>query len=393
MNSKFYGFKKKSEGEIKNIWRESIFVYDTNVLLNLYRYSQKTQKTFLELLQKLKKRSWIPYYVSDEFFKNRLIVIREQEKLYEKIEKSVNFNKVKADLSCYKDRHFSIDIDGIMSLIDEAQNKLTEKLNESRKKDADYINSDIVLEQLFDIFEDRVSKPLSDKDLEEKYKLGRNRYDKKLPPGYMDEKKKVGNEKYNDYIIWDMVMEYSKEKGKPIIFITDDRKEDWWQIYKGETIGPRFELINEFYLKTGNECLMYKPNMFLEYAIQELNFEGEELNNAVKEIENMKPINNIERENTLLTSALDTLEEGYHINMYDIKTSIENIEGFEFTTIDLVKELDDGTYFVGMSINKAVGRVLSEAQESLHIKPIGRVSTIDDNGDQTTTLKWIKLID
>ncbi|MFR1372423.1 MAG: hypothetical protein ACLSA0_20220 [Eisenbergiella massiliensis] len=41
------------------------------------------------------------------------------------------------------------------------------------------------------------------------------------------------------------------------------KKEDWWNIVKGKTIGPRVELRKEFMKETGQEFHMYSMNSFI----------------------------------------------------------------------------------------------------------------------------------
>ncbi|PRS43897.1 hypothetical protein C6Y01_08315 [Bacillus sp. NMCC46] len=48
----------------KEIWKDSIIVLDTNVLLNLYRYTQETSEQILNLLQKYKENLWMPHQVA-----------------------------------------------------------------------------------------------------------------------------------------------------------------------------------------------------------------------------------------------------------------------------------------------------------------------------------------
>ena len=54
------------------------------------------------------------------------------------------------------------------------------------------------------------------------------------------------------------------------MFVTDDRKEDWWLKIKGETIRPREELIKEFYDETGYRILIYQADIFLKFAKEKL---------------------------------------------------------------------------------------------------------------------------
>ena len=71
-----------TEEEKKYLWDSAIFVFDTNVLLNLYRYSSKTRDIFLQALDEFKDRVWIPRQVAEEFMEDRREVISDCSKVY-----------------------------------------------------------------------------------------------------------------------------------------------------------------------------------------------------------------------------------------------------------------------------------------------------------------------
>lgn len=71
-----------SPDEKKQLWNGCVFVFDTNVLLNLYRYTANTRDTLLTALDDLKDRVWIPYQVAYEYAKNRFDVICETIEKY-----------------------------------------------------------------------------------------------------------------------------------------------------------------------------------------------------------------------------------------------------------------------------------------------------------------------
>jgi len=60
---------------IEGIFREAIVILDTNVLLNLYRYSKATREKYLEILTQVKERFFLPYQVCQEFYKNKLFAL------------------------------------------------------------------------------------------------------------------------------------------------------------------------------------------------------------------------------------------------------------------------------------------------------------------------------
>ena len=107
---------------------------------------------------------------------------------------------------------------------------------------------------------------------------GEARYANKIPPGYKDIKKKTDSDylpdmcrPYGDLILWKQILQKSIEESKHVIYVTDDRKEDWWYEHKGKTIGPRPELIREFKQAAGMDMVMFSPEKFLEEAKTFLN--------------------------------------------------------------------------------------------------------------------------
>ena len=44
MKDIFKGYYRPSDDEFKKMWEEGIFVFDTNVLLNFYRYKKETKR-------------------------------------------------------------------------------------------------------------------------------------------------------------------------------------------------------------------------------------------------------------------------------------------------------------------------------------------------------------
>lgn len=75
-----------SSEEKNDLWNTATFVFDTNVFLNLYRYSNKTRNQLIESFECLKPRIWMPYQVALEFCKDRYNVIDEVNRRFEIIE-------------------------------------------------------------------------------------------------------------------------------------------------------------------------------------------------------------------------------------------------------------------------------------------------------------------
>lgn len=72
----------KTESQRKEIWNKAILVFDTNVLLNLYKYSNGTRNEFMTIMERAIDRLWLPHQVALEFLLNRREKIKDQELEY-----------------------------------------------------------------------------------------------------------------------------------------------------------------------------------------------------------------------------------------------------------------------------------------------------------------------
>jgi hypothetical protein len=107
----------------------------------------------------------------------------------------------------------------------------------------------------------------SDADLAELHKEAERRRVAKIPPGYLDEKKE-GDRKYGDYVLWSQTLDYAKQRAKPVILVTSERKEDWWESYSGKRVGPRPELLREAVARSGQRVLVFQTERFLEVSAE-----------------------------------------------------------------------------------------------------------------------------
>lgn len=270
MKNLFAEFYRYSEDEIREIWNNCLFVFDTNVLLNLYRYSKDTSDEFLKILDEIHKKGqiWMPYQVGLEFNEHRIQIIFDFDKSYDDIKDIVSseFNDAKKKIkNQYNGNHPSIDLKKIDNEIDECLKKIKSMIDDDKNNHPDRINKDEILEKLTLIFEKNVGSPYSKEKISEIMKKGQDRYSKNIPPGYKDGKKE-GERQYGDLILWFQIIDKAKASKKPIIFVTQDKKEDWWWIQSGKTIGPRYELKHEMREGADVKFHMYSSEQFLEYA-------------------------------------------------------------------------------------------------------------------------------
>ncbi|TRY32522.1 PIN-like domain-containing protein [Aliiglaciecola sp. M165] len=293
MRDKFKGYYKLDGAEFSELWKNSVFVFDTNVLLNLYRYQSSTRDELLKVLERLKGRAWIPNHVGLEYQRNRLSVIAEQHKRYSEVRnivsKSISSMQGELEGLQLKKRHSHIDPDLLVNSISEIKDKFIGQLDDLEQKSINVNSNDHIRERLEQLFEGNVGDAFSSQDLlDALFKEGDKRYGNGIPPGFKDSTKEKDEEdsfsyggliykrKYGDLIVWKQLIEHAKSSNlKDIIFVTDDAKSDWWwKIDSGgpKTIGARPELVEEISREADVERFyIYNTEGFLNYANEQLN--------------------------------------------------------------------------------------------------------------------------
>ena len=106
---------------------------------------------------------------------------------------------------------------------------------------------------------------------------GARRYKAGTPPGFMDADKPGERRRFGDFFIWRQLIERARDTSRPILFITDDRKEDWWRRIAGKNTGPlpslRAEMMDEakqaFYMYTSSQFLKVGAQPFLKRKANE----------------------------------------------------------------------------------------------------------------------------
>lgn len=75
MKNLFPEYYKPTVQEYDKIWNEALIVFDTNTLLDLYRYSEESSSDFISVMKFYKARLWLPYQIAWEFQRNRISTI------------------------------------------------------------------------------------------------------------------------------------------------------------------------------------------------------------------------------------------------------------------------------------------------------------------------------
>mgnify|MGYP004510808915 CR=1 FL=1 len=266
MRNSFKEYYGLSSSELKKLWKEGLIVFDTNVLLSLYRCSQGVRNDFISMINSLSDRIWIPYQVGYEFHEHRL------EEAMRPIEAVMAIKgKLQKFESVFEQEYGNnpyLDNKKIKTAFKAFSSRLDKMIQESLTSCPEFLKEDEFLNVLTESFDGKTGPDYQEKRLAEIYRIGSERYSNKIPPGYKDAKKHEGDRhRFGDLIIWLQIIDQAKANAKDIIFVTDDKKEDWWEMYKDNRIGPRHELIREFREKTINQLIwFYTPDRFLQYA-------------------------------------------------------------------------------------------------------------------------------
>lgn len=258
MKKKFIGYYRPTNEEFETLWKSCHFVFDANVLLNLYGVSQETQKTFLGILESVKDRIWIPYQFAEEFHRNRSNSIMNQVNNYIDVEKALT--KIHSEHFESKKNHPFISKE-----MEKSFKQLQDSLAESREKQENLFKDDDLLSHITKLFDSKVGENYSAQDGKKIIEEAQLRIEKKIPPGYMD-KDKEPPFLYGDYLGWREIINFSKDIQKSVIFITNDSKEDWWHIRNKKILGPRAELVKEFFEQAKNQFYMYSSDSFMSHA-------------------------------------------------------------------------------------------------------------------------------
>ena len=278
MRDAFPGRYRPSKEDFDRLWEEGILVLDANVLLNLYRYSGDTREQMIAVLRGLKDRLWLPHQVAREFLDRRLGVIHNKRRSYEALREYLDNARAEAEQRLEGLHRDPItEAEDVLERVRDSLRELTDRLKEREEdlpKETNSPQNDPVWRVVDELYAGKVGSPYPDEKKKEIFEKGRKRYGARVPPGYKDEDKGrheddrgTGEERaYGDLLVWMQILDEAEKRKEPVVFVTDDRKEDWWWISHGKTIGPRPELVEEMRDRAGVAFHMYRPDRFMAEA-------------------------------------------------------------------------------------------------------------------------------
>lgn len=275
MREMFRAYYQPTPMEMSDLWNEGMVILDTNALLNLFRYSGRTRDDFFKALVAKTDSLWIPHQVGLEFHRRRITIINHQSKAFGDIEAALTKARGQAEnaLNGYK-RHPSLDIGPMRAEFSDSISALIQGLRDAQKHHEEVVlatkTNDDILAEITDLYHGKVGEPFSQDKLDAIYREGVQRYDEQVPPGYKDATKNEPD-RYGDLVLWRQILAHATEEKRAAIFVTDDQKEDWWYTVDSERHGARPELVEEYYVASGERVHFMTTDRFLDFAKSEVN--------------------------------------------------------------------------------------------------------------------------
>lgn len=328
MRSSFHGFYGNSEETIGKVFKceDTVFIFDTNILLTLYRCEEETRDQFFTIWKKVKDQCWFPHHVCLEYQRNRLTAVKGSRDSLSAIPKKINstFNDLKKEIfgdthnktiSRYTNLHG--ELENLFSEIEKLTTAFNKNSIDARNEKIDFFsNHDVIRDQIDELTNGRIGNPpVSQDSINAINGLGKTRYKYNTGPGYEDAKDKknefysYGNinydGEYGDYYVWSQILEHvSQNNIENVVYVTNDAKSDFFFKIDGKVRGPNESLITEIKSKGAKEFILQSIDTFLHHANNYLNAEIDDT--TISELTNASPltktsINNI---NVMLKSKV-----------------------------------------------------------------------------------------
>jgi len=223
---------------------DAVILLDTNALLVPYATGKDSLAAIAKIYETLiaSKRLTIPGQVAREFAVNRT---NKMQELHQHLCKSINQGlQVKhAKYPLFEGLGIYDELMAAESELERALSKYRSAVKELKSEVENWGWGDPVSKLYQKLFDPTtIAEPILN-DLQLTQDIER-RVQNKIPPGYKDASKDDGGA--GDIIIWNTILAVGAARKCNMIFVSADRKPDWWCQSGGEPLYPRFELIDEY---------------------------------------------------------------------------------------------------------------------------------------------------
>lgn len=258
---------------------KALIIFDTNVLLNFYELGPDTRTRLFSALNQIRDSCWLPYHVALEFHRNRLGKVEQALQIHR--DAVVKFRQDVTALTVLLEKQDVLKHDarteGFVKPFKEAAEALAAHADEAGSKLPQRSHDDPVNDALADIFDGRVGPSPTQEEINKYNEEGRRRAEHKHPPGVTDGQK--AGERFldrdvaylgerGDLYIWKQILQHLKQVDQKrfLVFVTDERKADWWAKNGKAVVGPAPELCQELAICCpGWHLRMYSSARFFQH--------------------------------------------------------------------------------------------------------------------------------
>jgi hypothetical protein len=246
-----------------DIAKDAVFALDTNALLAPFGVGRTGQEEITTLYKGLNEhnRLFAPERAIREFLRHRSRAIAE---LLVSLKKEVSsLEKAVTPPACAMleySKEYS-DLLAAGTKLKDARKAYLQSLQSLTQTLKDWRWGDPISVLYSQIFEENSVAKCRTKSEEIAIDLA-HRVLHRIPPGYKDAGKEDGG--VGDVLIWHSLLHLAQDTKTAVVFVTGEEKADWMTRSGGDAPYPRFELVAEFFEKTGQQLVIVDYARFLE---------------------------------------------------------------------------------------------------------------------------------
>lgn len=309
----------------EQFYRNALIVLDTNVLLDLYRYTSPARDQVLDALELVSDRLWLPYQVGLEFVRGRPKVIKDRmddlrhagarvqnhlDSAWKNVaaaasEVSQLLDQYAADEEGQSELRSLINRNTFQDMMKSWKEALLERVATITSTQDIALStlatgSDSVLPRVSRLFGDRLGKQPHPSRVRQLVEDAISyRFPNEIPPGFKDTSKSNATNLQiaGDFLLWEEIIEHAATLAEPrlVLLVSRDTKEDWYQTnVPGQQDRPWPSLIDEMRTRAGAALFIAQPKDFYkgirDYLRADINIRTvEEISRAADEADESEP--------------------------------------------------------------------------------------------------------
>lgn len=244
------------------------FAFDTNVILDVMRLRGNSTEFVVNTFQRLKKenRIFLPSQVLREFLRIRGTILQNAHQRLSKDSDETRHSPIYDYPLFSQNKNFLKLLEADQQLLDLIQSR--KKLIQSMQSElSEWVWNDPISELYRMVFtkenviefDEQTSGSRSVVDIHKEFRSERR------PPVIVDASKTDGG--IGDLVVWLELKQLALTTKKPLVFVTNEKKEDWWQSYEKDgrnmPVFPRDELVIEMFECCGQQFSIVSLERFL----------------------------------------------------------------------------------------------------------------------------------